>query len=247
MFTTVGIRATLCGKCVPSVARTEYPVVMSAPVWDAAQGIWVGARAAGECEVPDPLWIFGYGSLCWKAAFPYEEAVVGRVHGWKRFFAQKSADHRGTPESPGLVATLLSDEQLLKLRLRKPEEPASVTCGVCYLVNADDKLAVLENLDFREKGGYTREIIEFHPSDATRLPMRALLYSATPESPGFTADAITDPAAAAHIVGTAAGPSGPNREYLLNLASWLESVAEDDPHISELMSRLPPLERLHVQ
>ena len=214
---------------------------MSAPAWDAEQGVWVGARAAGECA-PDPLWIFGYGSLCWKAEFPNEEAVVGRVRGWRRVFAQKSADHRGTPDNPGLVATLLTDDQLVKLGLRQTEEPASVTCGVCYLVSPADAKAVLDNLDFREKGGYTREVIEFLPSDSARSPVRALLYSATPDNPGFTADAIADPATAARIIGTAVGPSGPNRDYLLNLASWLESVGEDDPHVNELMSKLPPLE-----
>ena len=32
------------------------------PKWDAKLGVWVGERAAGgSAEIPDPLWIFGYG------------------------------------------------------------------------------------------------------------------------------------------------------------------------------------------
>ena len=36
------------------------------PVWDPVNGVWVGNKAAGSVEVPDPLYVFGYGSLCWK-------------------------------------------------------------------------------------------------------------------------------------------------------------------------------------
>ena len=76
--------------------------------------------ALGTSAIPSPLWIFGYGSLCWKADFPAEEQFVGRVSGWKRLFAQRSTDHRGTPAAPGLVATVLTDEQLEVLKLRSP-------------------------------------------------------------------------------------------------------------------------------
>ena len=108
------------------------------------------------------------GSLCWKADFPAEEQFVGRVSGWRRLFAQGSTDHRGTPAAPGLVATLLTDEQCESLRLRTPGEPASTCCGVCYRVGEADVEGVLGNLDFREKGGYTRDIVEVTPSEPGR-------------------------------------------------------------------------------
>lgn len=214
---------------------------MAQPQWDAENGVWLGDRAAasGNFVVPSPLWIFGYGSLVWKSEFAHEEAVVGSVRGWKRYFAQKSTDHRGTPDHPGLVATLLTDAQLTGLGLRGPGEAPSETCGVGYRVGEGDVAQVLDGLDFREKGGYTRELIEFQPRDGSP-PVSALLYSATPDNPNFTAEAIADQATAAYTIGTAVGPSGPNRDYLLNLSRWLQSVGEADEYIDELVSKMPP-------
>lgn len=34
------------------------------------------------------LWVFGYGSLVWKAGFEYNERVVGFIKGYKRVFNQ---------------------------------------------------------------------------------------------------------------------------------------------------------------
>eukprot|EP00850_Spirogloea_muscicola_P021227 SM000241S08516 [mRNA] locus=s241:141194:143826:+ [translate_table: standard] len=52
------------------------------------------------------LWIFGYGSLVWRAGFEYDRRVVGYIRGYRRVFYQGSTDHRGTPELPGRTVTL---------------------------------------------------------------------------------------------------------------------------------------------
>ena len=66
-----------------------------------------GGRQATAAPAGAPLAIFGYGSLVWRPDLPHTEAHDGYIVGWVRRFYQGSPDHRGTPERPGRVATLL--------------------------------------------------------------------------------------------------------------------------------------------
>lgn len=80
--------------------------------WDQTLGVWKNLKAIGEQAIPDPLWIFGYGSLCFSPGnMRFEEYCDGYINGYTRRFWQKSCDHRGTPENPGLVCTLLTEEE----------------------------------------------------------------------------------------------------------------------------------------
>ena len=82
----------------------------------------------------------------------------GRAIGYQRCWAQRSADHRGTPQFNGIVCTLLSDEEVWKLRHSGSRNDyceqirPSMTEGLIYPVDADLVDDCLAELDFREKG-----------------------------------------------------------------------------------------------
>lgn len=56
--------------------------------------------------LPEPSWVFGYGSLIWNPGFAYRRAHLARLHGYRRAFCIRSARYRGTPQEPGIVLGL---------------------------------------------------------------------------------------------------------------------------------------------
>lgn len=164
----------------------------------------------------DELWVFGYGSLLFRAEFPFLERRVARLHGFSRRFWQSSPDHRGTPETPGRVVTLI-------------ESPASSVLGVAYRVARERSYAVLAELDERERAGYERVAVEIEFTEAPFGRARALVYQARAANPGFAPSA--DHESIAQIVRTARGPSGDNASYVRRLAQALRELGDDDPHV----------------
>ena len=169
-------------------------------------------------DLAEPTWVFGYGSLIYKVDFPYLERATASITGWQRRFWQGSHDHRGTPDSPGRVVTLV---------------PArGVICrGVAYRVEH----RVFEHLDYREKNGYQRFPVEIR-LDSRSEAVKGVLYVADRDNPAFLGPAPMDHLAR-HIAASH-GPSGSNREYVMKLAEALRELGDDDPHVLELESLL---------
>ena len=165
----------------------------------------------------EQLWLFGYGSLIYKADFPYIERRPATIQGWVRRFWQGSHDHRGTPEAPGRVVTLV-------------EQPGATCAGMAYLISPD----TLEQLDVREKNGYLRFVTALRLDDGRSA--EALVYIATAENAAFLG-AASEQEIARHIAASA-GPSGPNRDYLLQLAATLRELGAHDPHVFEIERHL---------
>ncbi|KAI8996725.1 ChaC-like protein [Gaertneriomyces semiglobifer] len=160
------------------------------------------------------MWVFGYGSLVWKVDFPYEKRVPGYVKGFVRRFWQGSIDHRGTPDSPGRVVTLVPYETWRdKFRDSDPHDHSPVdTCwGVAYKIPASEAERVKAHLDHREKNGYqTFEADVYHPQTGDDVPLvkGALVYVATTDNESFLGP-VDLMEMAAQIANTR-GPSGWN-------------------------------------
>jgi cation transport protein ChaC len=167
-----------------------------------------------------PVWLFGYGSLIFKADFPFLERQPASITGWTRRFWQGSHDHRGTREQPGRVVTLV-------------ESPGHRCKGMAYLVSPQ----VFEHLDVREKNGYLRLHTTLGLEDGSTV--EGLVYIATEDNEAFLGTA-SERDIARHILHSA-GPSGPNDEYLLRLARALRALAEDDPHVFAIERHLQEL------
>ncbi|REC94352.1 gamma-glutamylcyclotransferase [Kushneria indalinina] len=172
-------------------------------------------------ESDQPLWLFGYGSLIYKTGFAFKACRPASIKGWTRRFWQGSHDHRGTLESPGRVATLV------------PQEGA-VCHGMAYLIAPD----VLAGLDVREKNGYLRVMTDLYFDDGSQD--EALVYMATEGNEAWLGEASA--LEIAQQISTAAGPSGPNRDYLLMLADSIRDMGHDDDHVEAIEQALLALE-----
>jgi cation transport regulator ChaC len=140
----------------------------AAAVWDPVQQIYVGGgvpnhndQAVDEYLKEDTLRIFGYGSLCWgpgtgALARDGVTTKLGRAIGYKRCWAQKSTDHRGVPQFPGLVCTLLTDYEIREISSHRQamgeKLKPSMAEGVVYTIPPEQVEECLAELDFREKG-----------------------------------------------------------------------------------------------
>jgi cation transport regulator ChaC len=156
--------------------------------------------------------VFGYGSLIWRADFPFAERRRARITGWSRRFWQGSHDHRGVPDAPGRVVTLIAD-------------PTARCDGIAYLVEHP----VFDHLDHREKNGYERRdvTLQFDTGSAA-----GVVYIAPVGNHAFLGPAPLE--AMARQVLASRGPSGANTEYLYALARALRELDADDPHVFEL-------------
>jgi cation transport regulator ChaC len=133
-------------------------------------------------------------------------ATIGCIRGWARRFWQHSVDHRGTSTAPGRVATILHrthPDMAVAATARAtraagasaadgrghgdghgddadggsvpPTGPTElVTAGMVYTIT--DMATILPMLDFREKNGYTRTVVDvFDPENLDRKINRAIM------------------------------------------------------------------------
>lgn len=170
---------------------------------------------------PIALWVFGYGSIIWKPDMPYVAAYSACAKGWARRFWQGSHDHRGTPDAPGRVLTLVPME--------------GQRCdGRVFGIPEKEVDETLEQLDYREKNGYQRQQLLVETAELGRL--EALTYIAPENNVAWLGDAPSR--VIANQISHSFGPSGTNSDYVLSLHDALVAGNIGDEHVAEIAALL---------
>lgn len=168
----------------------------------------------------DEIWLFGYGSLIHKVDFDYLECQSAHILGYERRFWQGSHDHRGTPENPGRVLTLIPRQD-------------SRCFGRAFKVEHQ----VFEHLDHREKNGYLREEIDIYL--ASGRVVKGLVYIGAPDNAAYLGHASI--LEIAEQIFRSSGPSGDNKDYVFDLAFALREHGEVDKHVFAIEQELKRL------
>ncbi|KAI9770238.1 MAG: hypothetical protein M1840_003395 [Geoglossum simile] len=117
--------------------------------------------------------------------------------------------------------------------------------GVAYRIIASRVAEVQEYLDIREVNGYSIHYTAFYPAALSphKGPIPTMVYIGTPDNPQFVGP--QDPQKLAEHIWRSRGPSGENKEYLLELADSLEGLSPEsgDDHVRDLAARVRAIER----
>lgn len=172
------------------------------------------------------IWVFGYGSLCWNPGFEYSKCVTGYIRGFVRRFWQGNITHRGTPNKPGRVATLMQEKE-------------GITWGCAYKITGETALDYLKQRECT-LGGYITVDTKFYPRVASYdtvfsgEAIQVVVYIATDQNCHWMGENCLKQVAREIV--NAQGPSGHNIEYLLRLAKFMreEIPGADDEHLFTL-------------
>ncbi|MEO6301489.1 MAG: gamma-glutamylcyclotransferase [Paracoccaceae bacterium] len=169
------------------------------------------------------MWVFGYGSLIWDPGFPVAERLVARLADWHRSFCMRSIHHRGTPEAMGLVLAL--------------DRKAGAVCdGVAFRVADGAEASTLAVLREREliSSAYLEEWLPVTLHDG-RVET-ALAYVIDTAHVQYCGGLALENQA--HIIASAVGGRGPNRDYLFSTAGHLHDLGIADADLDWLATRV---------
>lgn len=174
----------------------------------------------------DEFWVFGYGSLMWNPGFPAVEKADAVIFGYRRSLCVRSWVHRGSQASPGLVLGL---------------DRGGACRGVAFRVAEADRDQVLEYLRARElvTNVYLERWATAKLADGRRV--KAVVYVADRNHQQYAG--ALDSHAAAAIVNTAVGQSGPNDAYVFNTLEHLRSAGIRDAWLEEVNAEVLRLRR----
>ncbi len=168
----------------------------------------------------EDLWIFGYASLLWNPGFCHSEVFPARIYGFHRALCVRSWVHRGTPQRPGLVFGL---------------DIGGSCVGRGFRVTRAQTNKALDYLMERElaTGVYKSQVINVHMNGHKR---KGLAFVVCRNHQQYVRGLSVE--REAEIIRAGRGPSGANRDYVLNTVKELERLGIRDRRLSRLKSLL---------
>lgn len=168
----------------------------------------------------EDLWIFGYASLLWNPGFRHREVFPARIYGFHRALCVRSWVHRGTPQRPGLVFGL---------------DVGGSCVGRGFRVDRAQRSKVLDYLMERElaTGVYRPKVINVHMDGYKR---KGLAFVVCRHHQQYVRGLSVE--REAEIIRAGRGPSGANKDYVLNTVHELERLGIRDRRLLRLKSLL---------
>ncbi len=195
-------------------ARFPRPVAdegPTAPLLSEAQIMtWLEATLASRERAWEDIWVFAYGSLLWKADFPFVERRLARLRGYHRRFCLWQWRHRGTRRSPNLMLGL---------------DRGGSCRGVAYRVagpDLQDKLAGLWRREMIGDGYRPRWLL----AETEAGPLDVVAFVINREGERYAGRLPEDEVA--DLIASACGHNGPSAEYLLETVMALEAAGLRD-------------------
>lgn len=175
---------------------------------------------------PDgPIGVFAYGSLIWRPVFEPAEIRRATALGWERAFTLLLKRFRGTPEIPGLMMQL---------------DHGDACDGVLQMVSEGREWDILSDMWRREMTVWpSGNIPSWIDVESNGKTIRAIAFTANPESPNYTGRLTLDEVAA--VLSEACGHWGSGAEYLLRTIEALEDHGIHDSHLWTLQDRVASL------
>src|SRR6185295_18520498 len=160
-------------------------------------------------QIPEELWVFGYGSLIWRPGFEFLERVEARLVGAHRALCVYSFVHRGTPERPGLVLGL---------------DQGGACRGVAYRIAPEKRAETVAYLRAREQATlvYREGMRSVWLRGEPQRRVAALCYLVDRGHPQYAGRLSLDQQL--HHVRQGHGISGANRDYVTSTVAALEQL-----------------------
>eukprot|EP00386_Alphamonas_edax_P013069 GDKI01040510.1.p1 GENE.GDKI01040510.1~~GDKI01040510.1.p1 ORF type:complete len:220 (-),score=72.16 GDKI01040510.1:37-696(-) len=165
------------------------------------------------------IWIFGYASLIWKPEPDFVEGKDCVLPGYHRRFIQASPDHRGTPESPGRVCSLVPTD-----------DPKAAVHGVAYRLNPHTARKALEELLHREKAGYSCFTQTVVCGDGAQH--QAYVFTGNSDNEFWVGGECIEKTA--EVIRHSVGPSGANIAYFRQLLEAMRQRGVVDEHLETI-------------